>query len=155
MGCYNQTNSWKKNLPKPFSHRKKICQTTDSQAGWVALHILILFSTHLLTLMVRDWTLEQEFWPKPVGTFWCCVWNRSQLQEANWKNCRRVVMLSKGDWLSVNFQGATLILPCESLRWTPRNGRIGKHPECGWKWLLAGSSSVKSSQPFIRGQRSP
>ena len=46
---------------------------------------------------------------------------------------------NKTFWLLVNVKDTTLILPCESLTWTPRNRRLGKHLMCSWKRLLSNS----------------
>lgn len=87
------------------------------------------------------------FWSKPVGTFWCCLEQESvtgskleKLQKGSYACKRR---------LAYSALPTTWILPCESLRWMPRNGRIGKHPVCSFKWLLSNSGRKHLCEIFL------
>lgn len=150
MWCCNQTNPCMKNLPKPFSHRNKISESTDlSWLSCAARSYSLLqapANSHGQWLNLGPGML---FWSKSEGTFWCCLEQESvtgskleKLQKGCYAYKRRL-------WLSVSFQSTTLILPCESLRWMPRNGRIGKHLVCSWKWLLSNSGRKQLYEIFL------
>lgn len=148
--CCNQTDLWKKNLPKPSSHRNKIW--VNRLVSWLSCTACSYSPLQAHANSHGQWLNLGPgilFWSKPVGAFWCCLEQESVTGSKLEKLQKDCYAFKRRLWLSVNFQGTILILPCESLRWMPKNGRIGKHLVCSWKGFLSNSGRKQLCEILI------